>query len=383
MNSRERVIKALNHEEPDRVPIDFGGILASINIYSYEDLLELVGIPSGGGDEIISREWSNVPRPSEKLLKLWGVDFRRVHLGGPDQFEPIIDVEEQTFIDEWGLTWKRFGRYNEFVNPPLRGKEVKDVLAYTFPDPTDPGRFRGVEAEARRLYDETGYAVVAGHSMFGCFELGCWLCGFDYFMEQMVMNKNFVLTFFERVLEVQKEIFGRYLDLVGPYVQMIETADDLGTQRSSMISPRMYRELIKPFHKEYLQFIKSKVPHAKIFMHSCGAIFDLIPDLIDNGVDILNPIQPTAKNMEAWRLKDTFGDQLTFHGGIDVVDVLPKQRPDEVAAYVKTKMEIMGQGGGYILAASHNVQDDTPVENVVAMYRAGQKFGKYPLRKVN
>ena len=107
MNSRERVVKALNHEEPDRIPIDFGGLLASINVYTYDDLLEHLGLPANTGDAIVSREWSNVPKPSEALLEKWGVDFRRVWLGGPEQFEPIVNQAEQTFIDEWGLTWKR------------------------------------------------------------------------------------------------------------------------------------------------------------------------------------------------------------------------------------------------------------------------------------
>jgi uroporphyrinogen decarboxylase len=376
---RERVVKALNHEEPDRVPIDFGGLLASINVYTYDSLMEYAGLPSNSGDAIVSREWSNVPKPSEALLKKWSVDFRRVWLGGPDNYQPIINEEEKTFIDEWGLTWKRIGRYNEFINPPLRDASVQDVMKYKFPDPTDPGRYRGVREWAKQLYEETDYAIVAGHSMFGVFELGCWLCGFDDFMQRLILDKKFVRVFFDRVLEIQKEIVGRYLDLVEPFVQMVETADDLGMQLGPMVSPKIYRDMIKPYHKEYIQFIKAKAPQAKVFMHSCGSVFDLIPDLIDNGVEVLNPLQPKAKNMEPWRLKSSFGDQLCFHGGIDVVEVLPKLTPKEVACYVKDRIETFAQGGGYILAASHNIQDDTPVENVVAMYEAGQKYGHYPL----
>jgi uroporphyrinogen decarboxylase len=379
MTPRERVVKTLHHEEPDRVPMDFGGILASINMYTYEDLLDLVGIPGGKEDAIVSEEWSNVPKPSERLLEKWGVDFRRVWLGAPDNFTPVRNEEEQTVIDEWGLTWKRFGKYNEFINPPLEGATVEDVLRYTFPDPEDPGRYRGVREWAKKLYEETDYAVVAGHSMFGVFELGCWLCGFNDFLPRLFIDKKFVHTLFERVLEIQKAIVGKYIDLVGPYVQMIETADDLGQQYNSFMSVETYREMIKPYHKEYLHFIKEKAPHAKIFMHSCGSVHNLIPDLIDDGVEVLNPIQPTATNMEAWRLKKDFGDKLSFHGGIDVVDVLPKQSEEEVKAFVKKTMHTLGKGGGYILAASHNIQDDTPPANVVAMYDAGNKYGKYPL----
>jgi uroporphyrinogen decarboxylase len=115
-------------------------------------------------------------------------------------------------------------------------------------------------------------------------------------------------------------------------------------------------------------------------MHSCGSIHNLIPDLIDNGVDILNPVQPTATNMEAWRLKRDFGDRLCFHGGIDVVEVLPKASPEGVEGFVRKTIAEFAPGGGYILAASHNVQDDTPSRNVIAMYRAAREHGRYPLQ---
>jgi uroporphyrinogen decarboxylase len=361
------------------VPIDFGGLLASINVYTYDALLREVGIPAGG-DEVVSREWSNVPKPAEALMVKWGVDFRRVWLGGPEQFTPVVDEAEGTTKDEWGLSWKRVGRYNEFVNPPLAGAELADLMRYRFPDPMDPGRYRGVREHAERLFRETDFAVVAGHSMFGVFELGCWLCGFDDFMTRLALDKKFVRAFFDRVLEVQKGIVGRYLDLVGPFVQVVETADDLGQEYGPMISPETYRELIKPYHKAYIRFIKDKVPHAKVFMHSCGSVYALIPDLIDNGVDVLNPVQPGVTSMEPWRLKGEFGNRLCFHGGIDVVNVLPKLQPVEVGERVREVMSAFGAGGGYILAASHNIQEDTPTANVVAMYEAGLAFGTYPLQ---
>jgi uroporphyrinogen decarboxylase len=378
MTSRERVMTALDHREPDRVPIDFGGLLASINIYTYDALLRAVGIPAGG-DEVVSREWSNVPKPSEELLVKWGVDFRRVWLGGPELFTPTVNEEEKTLKDEWGLTWKRVGKYNEFVNPPLAGASLSELIRFPFPDPTDPGRYRGVREKAEHLFRETECAVVAGHSMFGVFELGCWLCGFDDFLMRLALDRKFVRAFFDRILEVQKEIVGRYLDLVGPFVQIVETADDLGQEYGPLMSPDTYRALIKPYHKAYTGFIKEKAPHAKVFMHTCGSVHDLIPELIDNGVDILNPIQPRARNMEPWRLKRDFGDALCFHGGIDVVAVLPRLPPQGVRETVRDVMSTLGRGGGYILAASHNIQDDTPVQNIAAMYEAGRTFGRYPL----
>ena len=306
------------------------------------------------------------------------MDFRRVWLSGPERFTPVVDARAQTFTDEWGLTWKRVGKYNEFIAPPLQGASVQELLGYRFPDPTDPGRYRGVRDWAERLYRDTDYAVVAGHSMFGVFELGCWLCGFNDFLTRLILDKRFVTVFFDRVFEIQKEIVGRYLDLVGPFVQMVETADDLGAQNNSLMSLDTYRELIKPYHKSYIQFIKAKAPQAKVFMHTCGSVFHLIPDLLDNGVEILNPIQPTAAHMAPAGLKTAYGERLCFHGGIDVVEVLPKLSPAEVRAEVRRTLSILAPGGGYILAASHNIQDDTPVENVIAMYEAGLEHGRYP-----
>jgi uroporphyrinogen decarboxylase len=218
--------------------------------------------------------------------------------------------------------------------------------------------------------------------MFGVFELGCWLCGFDDFLARLALDKKFVRALFDRVLEIQKEIVGRYLDEAGPFVQLVETADDLGQESAPLMSPETYRELIKPYHKAYIRFIKDKAPHAKVFMHSCGSVHALIPELIDSGVDVLNPIQPRARNMEPWRLKKDFGTRLSFHGGIDVVAVLPRCNPAEVREKVREVLTTLGQGGGYILAASHNIQDDTPPANVVAMYESALAEGAYPLPPV-
>ena len=379
MNGRERALRAVNHQEPDRIPVDMGGLLVTINAHTYPDLLRYLGLEDGGADAMISPEWSVVLKPAEAVLECFGIDFRRVWLGAPQQFRPVVDPVRGTLVDEWGLTWQKIGDYMEMVQPPLRNVTLRRIKDYPFPDPADPGRYEGVEEWARRLYRETEYCVVAGHSMYGVFELGCWLCGFDEFMMNLVADRSLVTTLMDRVLEIQKAIMGRYLDIVGPYVQIIETADDLGQQRGPMISPKLYRSLIKPYHKEYVQYLKTKAPHAKVFMHSCGSVFDLIPDLIDVGIDILNPVQPRAAKMEPWRLKAAFGRDLTFHGGIDVQAVLPHGSQSEVEAYVRDTIAGLARGGGYILGGSHNIQVDVPPANVVAMYRSALRYGTYPL----
>jgi uroporphyrinogen decarboxylase len=375
MNPRERVARILNHAEADRVPIDCVGILCAIYKRSYARIVDYLGLDIGAEDAVINDFWSVVPKPAEAVLERFGVDFRKVWLGEPENFKPIINDEEGTLTDEWGLTWKKVGLYNEMVQPPLPNPTIEQIRSYRFPDPADPGRYRGLEDWARRLYEETPFSVVAGHSNYGVLELGCWLRGYDTFLANMLLDKPLVRTFFDRVLEYQVATFSRYLDIVGPYVQIVETTDDLAGQLAPLISPKMYRELIKPYHNEYVQFIKSKVPHAKVFMHTDGSVFDLIPDLIDVGIDILNPIQPKPAKMEPWRLKREFGKDLVFHGGIDVQGTLQSLDPEGVKDYVKKTVQHLAPGGGYILASSHNIQPDIPAANAVALYEAALPTG--------
>jgi len=381
MKPRERVLQILNHQEADRIPVDLGGGIVTINADKYFELAKYLGLEDKASDAIVWKEWSVVYKPSEAMLERFGVDFRRVCMGEPRNFQPFIDKERDLFVGEWGLTWKRVGYYYEIVKSPLRDATIKEVLAYPFPDPSDPGRYEGLEEWAKQLYYGTDYCVVAGHPWpaVGVLELGCWLFGFEKFMTDIIIDKRLVIAFMDRYIEFQKELVGRYLDIVRPYVQIVDTADDLGTQLGPMISPKLYREMIKPYHMEYVQFIKSKVPHAKVSMHSCGSVFDLIPDLIEIGIDILNPIQPLAKKMEPSRLKKAYGDRLTFHGGIDVQDILPHRQLEEVDSYVRDTIRELASRGGYILGASHNIQPDVPPANIVAMYDAALKYGRYPI----
>jgi len=385
VNSRERVQRILHHQEADRVPIDCIGILCSIYEATYNGILQYLGLDMEAKEDAVAKTtasgefWSVVSKPSEAVLERFGVDFRKVWLGEPANFEPIVDEEKGTLVDEWGLTWEKVGLYNEMVKPPMPAPTLEKVKKYPFPDPADPGRYEGLEEWAKQLYHETDYCVVAGHSQPGVFELGCFVCGYDVFMTKMVLDKRLVRAFFERVLEYQIETFGRYLDLVGPYVQIVETADDLAGQLAPLISPSMYRELVKPYHQEYVGFIKSKAPHAKVFMHTDGSVFDLIPELIEVGIDILNPAQPKPKKMEPWRLKKEYGKDIVFHGGIDVQGTLQSLDPKGVKRYVKETIRQLAPGGGYILASSHNIQPDIPPANAVAMYEAAQEYGKYPI----
>jgi uroporphyrinogen decarboxylase len=184
------------------------------------------------------------------------------------------------------------------------------------------------------------------------------------------------------VVEVEMAYWKLFLNAVGPYVHIIQRASDLGTQLSPFISPRMYRELLKPVESRIMAYIRSLAPKAKLWFHSCGAVSDLIDDFIDIGVEILNPVQPLATGMDSFTLKKRYGDRLCFHGGIDLQEALPGSGED-VRREVETRISALGPGGGYILAPANHIQNDTPAENVVLLYEHAKTCGTYPLGVTN
>jgi uroporphyrinogen decarboxylase len=327
--------------------------------------------------------------PDEQILQRFGVDFRRVALRPPSTAAAALPSgNENTYLDEWGMRRQRTELYWEIVGHPLAAATVEDLRHYPWPDPRDPCRVGGTSAtpstgsgrwlstslaeEARRLYEETDYALVADFLGGGIFEQALWMRGFERFLMDLIADEPFAIALLDTLLELYTEFYAVYLEAVGPYVQIVALGDDLGMQNGLLISPDQYRRLIKPRHRELYDFIHSRT-EAKIMHHTCGGVFPLVQDLIDVGVDILNPIQTSACGMDPVALKREFGEQLVFHGGIDVQQILPFATPEMVREEVKRIVAILGQGGGYILAPSHNIQADVPPENVLAMYEAIQE----------
>jgi uroporphyrinogen decarboxylase len=245
------------------------------------------------------------------------------------------------------------------------------------PDANAPVLYAGLADQARDLWENSPYCVVADFGVPGFFETGQKLRGYAQFSMDLALDPEFVRALFDRLLELQKAFFKNYLDVVGRYAQVIGYADDLGMQDRLQISPETYRKLVKPYHKEIFAFIHNRTD-ARILLHSCGAVRKIIPDLIEIGLDILNPVQTRAAGMEPARLKADFGDRLSFWGGIDEQRLLPRGSAEEVRASVRDTLRALAPSGGYVLAASHNIQSDTPPENVVALYEAGMEFGAYP-----
>ncbi len=361
---------ALRHEMPDRVPVDLGSTaVSSIHQRANDALKALLGIKA---DEPVHDVVQGLVVPDEQTLQWFGVDLRRVALRPPSNVAAFLPSgDEDTYRDEWGIRRQRTELYCEIVEHPLADAKMGALRHYPWPDPHDPCRIAGLADEARRLYEETNYALVADFLGGGLFEQALWMRGFERFMMDLVGDEAFATALLDTLLELYTNFYDVYLEAVGSYVQIVAVGDDLGMQTGPLISPALYRRLIKPRHKELYDFIHSRT-EAKILHHTCGSVFPLVPDLIDVGVDILNPIQTSAQGMDPAALKREFGERLVFHGGIDVQQVLPFATPERVREEVRRIVAILGQGGGYIFAPSHNIQADVPPENVLAMYEAIQ-----------
>lgn len=377
MTSRERVELALRHKEPDRVPMDLGGQAASMTQLAYERLKEHLGITDGRGEQVSS--WLTMRKMDERVLELFEVDFRRVFMKGPEKFEQRVYLDGIA-EDEWGIRTRRIGPYSEMVYHPLAGLTLETLDDYRWPDPYEPGRVEGVREEAERLFKETDYAVSAGAVAGGLLETAWWLRGMENFLVDMVAEPEFAHEVLDRLCELEIGLWDVFLDEVGDYVQMVQVGDDLGTQKGPMISLDTYRSLVKPYHKRLNDAIHKKTK-AKLFHHTCGSVYHLVEELIDVGVDVLNPVQPLAAYNDSFRLKEEFGGRICFHGGVDEQIVLPTGTTEEVEEEVKTRIQAFAPGGGYILAAAHNIQPDTPPPNVVAMFRAAKKYGEYPIQQ--
>jgi uroporphyrinogen decarboxylase len=364
VNSLERVRKCFAHQEPDRIPIDFGGWLSGIKKSAFERLIAYLGIES--------TDWQTYD-PGEKLQQHFQIDFRRITPATPVYAAKKIAADGK-ITDEWNVVRVMENEDDQIVIFPLaEAGEIADLEAFNWPDASGKGRYDLVNEQARAIH-ERGFAVSAQPDVNGVFEQACWLCGFDQILMNMALKPEFISALFERITVLQEQFASNYYSKLGNNAEMIQLGDDFGTQNGTFFSPEMYRESIAPFQKRYHQAIKSGTD-AKIFHHSCGSVYRILEDMINTGIEILNPIQHFAAEMDLVTLKKEFGDQLVFHGAIDVQKILPFKSPAEIRDEVKRVIDILAPGGGYVLAPSHNIQGDTPPENIVAMFEAAIEFG--------
>ena len=374
---RERVLCALNHEEPDRVPMFFGTFgPASMLVPAYERLKSALGL------KIETRYMSRgfqYARIDEEVLQHLHSDGRLLLAG----IAPSVlskDISANAIIDEWGVTWRRdpMSLYFEAIEAeaPLRDATIDDLNKYLWPDLSHPSRFNGLAAEASTI-QQKGYAVVTrGHFLFEQIQR---MRGMANWLTDLAADPEFAHALLRRVTDLMKAGLTGLLRAAGQNIDVIFMGDDLGAQNAPLISPNMYRLIVKPYHAELIATIRA-LSKAKIMYHSDGNVIPLLEDFIDVGVDILNPIHVAAKDMgDTARLKRQFGDRLSFCGGIDTQRVLPYGTPDDVRREVRQRIKDLAPGGGYICASVHCLQPDVPLENVYAMFDEAVKSGKYPI----
>ena len=382
MSSRERLLAALNHHEPDRIPIDLGGNQTGIHKFAYAALTNHLGL-----DEPIEimDAVQQLARPSEAVLKRLRVDTRYIHAGAAAGFEGTITTAQRDgktwhdLVDEFGIRWSMpedAPLYMYITLHPLADASIDDIAAYPFPRGDDPGRFAGLRQRALDIRDDTPYAVVSGIS--GVVYEICWyMRGLERWFMDMLEQPEFCEALIDQTLRFWMDWFRAFLDEVGDVVDVIMIGDDIAGQRGPLFQPDFYRSVVKPRHKKLVQYIKSRT-QAKIWYHTCGGCKRYIPDLLDNGVAAINPVQISARDMDPSELKDAFGDRLTFWGGaIDAQHVLPRADPETVRAHVRRNIEIFKPGGGYVFNNVHNIQAGVPPENVLAMYDAAYEYGFY------
>ncbi|MGQ9786088.1 MAG: uroporphyrinogen decarboxylase family protein [Anaerolineae bacterium] len=376
MNSCERVLAALNHREPDKVPIDLGGtIVTTLTRIAYQNLREYLDMPPDF-QPIVSHRQMDTVYPREDLLLRYEVDFRAVAMKGPWCFEPR-EMPDNSFYDEFDIRWKKASYYYDVVERPLANATIHDLATAAWPDPYDPGRVAGLREEAKALYENTEYAIVADIMCLGPFEGGCVLRGYEQFLTDLYWDPGFAEALLDKITETDIALWDAFLNAVGDYVHVVAQGDDVGIQTGPYISPEMYRKFIKPRQRRIFDFIHSKT-QAKIFYHSCGSVYDLIPDFIEIGVDILNPIQRSARKMDIARMKREFGKDLCFWGGgIDVQQVLPFATLQQIEDEIKRTLDIMAPGGGYVFFPSHNIQADVPPDRIHHMYQTALQYRDY------
>jgi uroporphyrinogen decarboxylase len=370
LSHRDRVIRALNHQETDRVPVDLGGGPATmIHPDAYLALLRFLGFPAEELVEGPSGE-GQVVVPSERVLQRFDIDVRGFQLSTPSS-APNVKLGPNSYVDEWGVTWEKAGPTAPYINVhgPFQGldePEVKDLGSVRWPVGDDPDRARSLRRDMEDLRRTSDYAIVLNLPN-SSFALSQRLRGFSELFEDLLLNPAFAAALQERVTDVICEMATVALREVGDLIDGVSFADDMGSQTQSYMSPKLYRSMVKPHHGRFVATLRA-LTRARIIMHSDGAIFDLLPDLIDVGVEVINPVQVNAEGMDPERLKREFGSELCFWGGVDTQKVLPYGSPGDVAAEVRRRLTDLGRGGGYVLASVHNIQAEVPPANVVAMF---------------
>lgn len=402
MTSRERVLAAINHRQPDHVPIDVGGTeVTGLHGIAYNRLKGHLGLSEGRTrlfhvymqlacvEEEIRRRFSgDVIRLSFEATQ-WkpGVlsdgSSCEVPAGWSpvmleDGSEVILGLDAKPIIQRHPCSpwFSPAGPVCPFIQTAADVPTYAPVLRMLDRSAWLDEKIDDLAVRARQIREQTDCAIagVFGGHIFAAAQL---VRGMENFMCDLAMNEALATALMEAVTELHMEEFERYIAALGPYLDIVTVADDLGMQNGPQIDPAMWRRLVKPCMSRLYAFMKTRMKQAKLFLHSCGSVYEFIPDLIEMGVDILNPVQVSAANMDTRKLKAEFGKDIVFWGGgCDTQTVLPLGTPQEVREEVKKRIDDLAPGGGFVFAQVHNIQPDIPPENMVALWEAAQEFGR-------
>lgn len=382
MTHRERLQKALAHEEADHIPLDLNGTGSTgICGRAYQCLRQYLGLP-----ERPLKIWhvmQQLADVDEDFLSYLKVDTRHIVPNAPTGWNLEITERDGSwyYTDEWGIGWRMpivSGHYYDMYSNPLRDAEtIQDVERHNWPNPTDPARFAGLAEKAKQLYEQTGAAITFGPMCAGIFDMAAWLCGYEKCMMDIACNIKLVQAIMENVTDIKCKYWETTLPIIGSRVDMVMECDDLGGQYGPLFNTNIYEQYIKPLHKRLLGTIR-KHTDAAIYFHSCGSIYDFLPGFIECGVQVLNPVQVSAAKMDTKVLKKEFGKDIVFWGGgCETQTILWRGTVQEVRDEVKRRIDDLAPGGGFVFAQVHNIQDGVPPENLMAMWETWSEYGKY------
>lgn len=380
--SRQRLLTALAHHEPDRIPLDLGSTqVTGIHTQAYQRLRHALGLP--WREPQICDYIQGLALPDPDLIESLGVDVRGLFALNSHNWQ-VVEHEIQdsesgelywSYHDEWGITHRMprpDGLYYSVWQVPLAKPDLTahDIANHPWPRHDDPLRIIGLRQQAES-YRSAGYAVMLKDPFAGLFEMAQRIVGMENLLIMMATNKTLAATLFDKLVELKLSFWDMALPQLVDVIDVISQADDYGTQASQIISPRMFREQLKPRWQVIFERIRVLAPTARRFFHSCGNVRPLLPDYIEIGVEILNPVHIRATGMEPVALKRDFGDALVFWGGgVDTQGVLPYGTPQDVKDDVRRNIDALAPGGGYVFNTVHNIQADVPTENLLALFEA-------------
>ena len=357
MNPKERFLHTINRKEPDRPPI-----FATFTPQVARKMSALLGVPY---EEPLDSMLSTRASHMDLLIKL-GNDAAGIATCAPDSF-PTKTLKNGLIENEWGMVFKPFGLYNEFyVFPLAHAVTAEDITNFKFPDPAAPGRWN--EAKKTVLKHGKTHGIIADLETT-IFETAWYLVGMEKFLTDLMLEAEYIEPLLDKIQEIHTYYGIKMIELGADFLWC---GDDFGTQQSQIMDMETFRKFFKPRYKQMFSEFKKTNPDIKLAWHSCGAFRPFIPEFIEIGLDIVNPLQPMAVGMEPESLKTDFGNDIIFFGGICVQDLLPNQTPEVIKKEVQRRAGIFGKKGGYIIAPAHNIQDDTPVENIIAFFEAAR-----------